>query len=152
MRLGEGQAQQGGRSPNHEFNAKVDVYKRQVITYTYDDFGNVKTENNNGVINTYTYDADGNRKTFNQKEGNTTYINASYTYDNLNRVTKISHSNGISANYTYDANDRVIEEVNNNVENKYTYNKGGTLFNITTTSTLNDVFEGTAIYLSLIHI
>ncbi len=117
-----------------------------VITYTYDDFGNVKTENNNGVINTYTYDADGNRKTFNQKEGNTTYINASYTYDNLNRVTKISHSNGISANYTYDANDRVIEEVNNNVENKYTYNKGGTLFNITTTSTLNDVFEGTAIY------
>ena len=114
-----------------------------VITYTYDDFGNVKTENNNGVINTYTYDADGNRKTFNQKEGNTTYINALYTYDNLNRVTRVYHSNGISANYTYDANDRVTQEEHGVITTGYTYNKAGLITGMTNS---NGLYYYTASY------
>ncbi len=114
-----------------------------VITYTYDDFGNVKTENNNGVINTYTYDADGNRKTFNQKEGNTTYINALYTYDNLNRMTRVYHSNGNYANYTYDANDRVIEEAHGVITTGYTYNKAGLVTGMTNS---NGLYYYTASY------
>ena len=67
------------------------------VSYTYDDYGYVKTENSNGIVNTYTNDVEGNRRNYTQKEGTNTYINASYTYDKLSRMTNVNFGNGISA-------------------------------------------------------
>ncbi len=95
------------------------------VEYSYDEYGYVKSENTNGVINTYTNDVDGNRKTYTQKKGTNTIISSSYTYDNLNRLTGVNYGNGISASYSYNANGQLITENRGTVTSTYTYNKAG---------------------------
>ena len=96
-----------------------------MVSYTYDDYGYVKTENSNGIVNTYTNDVEENRRNYTQKEGTNTYINASYTYDKLSRMTNVNFGNGISAGYTYNANNQVTSENCGVIETTYGYNKAG---------------------------
>ena len=104
------------------------------VSYTYDDYGYVKTENSNGIVNTYTNDVEGNRRNYTQKEGTNTYINASYTYDKLSRMTNVNFGNGISAGYTYNANNQVSKETRGSLITSYGYRESGQLSMMTTTN------------------
>ena len=99
------------------------------IFYAYDEMGNVVRERNgsNKQVKTYTYDADGNRKTYTLTQNGAVTQNATYTYDNINRLINVSYNNGISASYTYDANDRLIKEITPDNTAEYSYNKAGLL-------------------------
>ena len=97
------------------------------IIYSYDDYGFVKSERMEeiGDIKEYTNDVNGNRKSFTLKKDNTVVSTASYTYDKLDRPTRVSFGNGVTGvSYTYNANGQVLTETGtNNV--RYTYNKAG---------------------------
>ena len=97
--------------------------------YSYDAMGNMIKESVSSAteVKTYTYDADGNRKTYTLTQNGAVTQNATYTYDNINRLTNVSYNNGISASYTYDANDRLIKEITPDNTAEYSYNKAGLL-------------------------
>ena len=132
--LGEvGQAQQGGRSPNHEFNAKV--YGRgntttytydssdRITKYTYAEFDHEKDEENIKQF-TYGYDATGKRKyKQNDMEQKTTYHK--WDGDNI-----IRESGGNTVTYYRGANN-VIGEIRGGIKRYYMYDAHGDVITIT---------------------
>ncbi len=73
------------------------------ILYTYDAFGNLKTQRNaRNQTTTYNYHADGRVNSMSTPEGTT-----SYTYNGNEQLTGISSPGNVSRNYTYDSKGRV---------------------------------------------
>ena len=77
------------------------IVNSALTSYTYDEIGQLKTENGGGLNNTYNYDANGNR-TSKQYGGNVD----TYVYDDADKLTSITKPNGIGT-YHYDDCGRV---------------------------------------------
>ncbi len=70
------------------------------------------------------YDLAGNRTGFQLVQDGNTLQEASYTYDNLNRLTSVSENNITQTGYTYNVNGcRATQTLANGVMTEYTYNK-----------------------------
>lgn len=102
------------------------------ICYTYDMLGNVLTETRNGEVKEFTYDENGNR-TGMEIDAGEVKRSIAYTYDNNNRLTKVTDENGYRS-YKYNNNNQVLTEtIVKNGSNPakgyivYTYYDGGLL-------------------------
>ena len=60
-------------------------------------------------------------KAWTSQNGTETTPAVSNTYDNLHRLSKVSHKTGESVAYTYDKNDNVLTQITNDGTNTYTY-------------------------------
>lgn len=108
-------------------------------TYAYDDYSNRQSVTDNsgvstnytydannrllsttgGEVGTYTYDANGNLTQVTVGTG-TTARTLSYTYDNFNRLKRIS-DNGTETVYTYDADGLRLSKTTDGVTERYVY-------------------------------
>jgi RHS repeat-associated protein len=94
----------------------------QHASYTYDSNADLSsitapTASSLGQRN-YTYDGFGRLATATDGKGDTT----SYTYDNLDRITKVSYSDGTTAvSYSYDKNGHVTQRIDGSGTTTYSY-------------------------------
>jgi RHS repeat-associated protein len=100
----------------------------QSITFDYDAFGRASSVTYDGKTVSYTYDNNGNVKTITYPSNQGNKI-VSYTYDALNRITKVTDWNGAVTNYYY-RNDGQFDyyEYPNKVRTTFTYDGGGREF------------------------
>jgi len=91
-------------------------------TYTYDVFGRLTSETNNGIMKAYTYNKNNDVLTFKIYENDELIHSESNSYDALGRVTT-STINGKTATYTYDKNGNVTTYSFDGNDYTYTYNK-----------------------------
>ncbi|MEJ7623364.1 MAG: RHS repeat-associated core domain-containing protein [Pyrinomonadaceae bacterium] len=116
---------------------KVTDSLNQEYTFTYDQFGRALTQTRNGTTTTFTYDAVGNSVTREDYNGD----DATYTYDNLNRLTAIAYAGASSENatYTYDDLSRLLTATNQAGTVTFTYDNRNRLK--TETDVFNRVLE-----------
>jgi len=101
-----------------EYNARSQMTKvkdalNQEYTFSYDPLGRVLSETRAGTTRTFEYDSIGNRTKRTDHAGRISH----YTYDVLNRLTKIEYGTnpgdgGIAKNYAYDELSRLVSAVN----------------------------------------
>ena len=104
----------------------------QTSDYLYDNLGRmIKETLTGGVTKEYTYDIANNRTGFVLRNGDETYpMSMQYTYDKLNRVSKITSGN-ILTDYTYNRNGAVSSEQIGDVTTFYQYNRAGWVTDLT---------------------
>ena len=93
------------------------------LTYTYDGMNNVKTVTDNldqTQNRTFGYDA-ANRMT----TANGSWGNGSYTYDNLNNISKYNLGDNISEKYTYNTTNNQLNSVAGTANKAFTYDANG---------------------------
>ena len=96
----------------------------KTTTYSYDGFGRLISEETPYATKTFTYNIGDLRTGFKVADDTTVYLNNTYTYDKLGRLTKVNGS-GAQATYAYDANGNLSTTTyNNNTSATYTYNSG----------------------------
>ncbi len=110
-----------------EYNARSQMTKvkdalNQEYTFTYDPLGRVLTETRAGTTRTFEYDSVGNRTKRTDHAGRVSH----YTYDVLNRLTKIEYGTnpgdgGIVKNYAYDELSRLVSAINEAGTVAFTY-------------------------------
>ncbi len=94
------------------------------ILYSYDNFGRLVSETNNGVINNYTYNANSAVTGHTVLKNNTEMMSDSYTYDNLGRVTQ-KVSDGVTSSYAYDDNGNLTSKQVGGITTEIAYNNAG---------------------------
>jgi len=82
----------------------VEYEDGSVVTYTYDEAGNITRIETPTQTITKTYDALNRLKTVTDDQGTTTYA-----YDAIGRVTKIAYPSGVSTEYSYDSRNRITK-------------------------------------------
>ena len=128
----------------HSFNSSNWTTPYATTQTTYDIFGDVsQTKDPRNLITTYTRDElgrvtkqtlpDGDwvetrynslnqvTKAWTSANGNATTPAVTNTYDNLNRLSKVSYKTGEVVDYTYDLGDNVLTQKTNDGTNTYTY-------------------------------
>ena len=110
-----------------EYNARSQVTKvkdalNQEYLFTFDPLGRKLTETRAGTTMSFEYDAVGNRKKRTDHAGRI----SQYTYDNLNRLTKIDYGTnpsegGTSKQYAYDELSRLVSAINEAGTVAFTY-------------------------------
>lgn len=103
------------------------------VVYTYDGLGNVLTETKGTLVKEYSYDLNGNRTSADITQGTFSHL-VEYTYDNNNRLSRVTDDNGYTQ-YVYDKNNRLTSEKSYNgstlskliTQSEYTYYPGGLL-------------------------
>lgn len=110
-----------------EYNARSQVTKvkdalNQEYLFTFDPLGRTLTETRAGTTMSFEYDAVGNRKKRTDHAGRI----SQYTYDNLNRLTKIDYGTnpsegGTSKQYAYDELSRLVSAINEAGTVAFTY-------------------------------
>lgn len=97
------------------------------LTYTYDGMNNVKTviDNLDQTQNrTFGYDA-ANRMT----TANGSWGNGSYTYDNVNNISKYNLGDNVSENYTYNTTTNQLNSIAGTANKTFTYDANGSVTN-----------------------
>ena len=104
----------------------------QTSDYLYDNLGRmIKETLTGGVTKEYTYDIANNRTGFVLRNGDETYpMSMQYTYDKLNRVSRITSGN-ILTDYTYNRNGAISSEQIGDVTTSYQYNRAGWITDLT---------------------
>lgn len=91
----------------YTYNTKTTTRGSLVEKLTFDGYGNVANRTIGGIATTYKYDAL-NRKTFESNPGAT--VGRSFTYDVLDRQTKITHADGKAVSIAYGASNRKVTD------------------------------------------
>ena len=105
-------------------NIKTAQNNTGTTSYAYDNFGRLTTETlPNNVVNSYTYDKNNNRLSYDMKKSNVTQISANYVYNNKNLLTNVTN-NGIITAYTYDNNGNLLTETTGQKVSEFTYDNG----------------------------
>lgn len=92
--------------------------------YTYDSLGRLISEETPYATKTFTYNIGDLRTSFKVEDDTTIYLNNTYTYDEIGRLTNVSGS-GTQATYAYDTNGNLSSTAyNNDTTATYTYNSG----------------------------
>ncbi len=107
-----------GKTTNYEYNTKGDVSKilqdnKAKMTYTYDDYHNVKTAvSEEGITYEFTYDDFGNNTIVSivSPDGSKITTSATYSADG-NRLVSSTDALGKVTKYSYDVNTNVLEWV-----------------------------------------
>ena len=91
----------------YTYNTKTTTRGALVEKLTYDGYGNVISKNTGGITTTYKYDPL-HRKTFESNPSST--VGRSFTYDILDRMTKLTHADGKAVNIAYGASNRSVTD------------------------------------------
>lgn len=123
-----------GSSKTRQIDDKIYEPDRDgTVAYTYNENGQIVKRESADYISTPQYDSNGNliREMI---EGYSGSYDVSYTYDEQNRVTKISYKGNYWQRdlsdeyiYTYDDNGNVLSEKSNYTKTEYVYNEKGVL-------------------------
>ncbi len=102
------------------------------ITYTYDGFGNMLTETCGNIVKTYTYDLASNVLTATVTDGEELTEQFTYTYDFLGRLYQVRDGNTLKATYTYDNMSRLtVTTYSGGVTETTVYNAAGLPISVT---------------------
>ena len=102
------------------------------ITYTYDGLGNILTETSGNIVKNYTYDRAGNVLSAAVTDGDVLTENFQYAYDFLGRLHQVKDGNTVKATYTYDNMSRLtVTTYPGNVTETTTYNAAGLPVSVT---------------------
>lgn len=92
--------------------------------YTYDSLGRLVEEELPYAVKSYSYNIGDLRTKFTVSDDTETYLNNTYTYDQMGRLQTVNGS-GAGATYTYDANGNLSSAAyNNGTAAGYAYNSG----------------------------
>ncbi|MGZ7442376.1 polymorphic toxin-type HINT domain-containing protein [Paenibacillus sp. TH7-28] len=114
----------------HEFTYEYDLNKNIVgrtqngaaDTFTYDPLNRIKIETGLDINKKYNYDERGNLM---DVEGRSLrgITNANYTFDSLNRLTKVKTEDGTEVSYTYNGDGLLYERVAGEKRTRYYYDE-----------------------------
>jgi len=116
---------------NRQIIAVKNIFKSQITTYSYDDFGNIiKRTLPNGVYSTYTYDDDGRLiQVSHYKKDDSLICSFRYTFSDTGQIAEVTEKNlkkSITTLYEYDLLNRLIlADYNGNRVVKYKYDSFG---------------------------
>ncbi|MGZ7442370.1 polymorphic toxin-type HINT domain-containing protein [Paenibacillus sp. TH7-28] len=118
----------------HEFTYEYDLNKNIIgrtqngaaDTFTYDPLNRIKIETGLDINKKYKYDERGNLM---DVEGRSLrgLTNANYTFDSLNRLTKVKTEDGTEVIYTYNGDGLLYERVAGEKRTRYYYDEGAKL-------------------------
>lgn len=116
-------------TPDADGNVGQSINRRdQAIDYTYDERGQLlRKDHADGSIEQFSYDDRGNLLTAIDESGLTRF-----SYDEADRLTRVTYSNGRFLEYTYDAGGRRIQlEDQDGFVVKYSYDSAGRISELT---------------------
>ncbi|MFD3259968.1 RHS repeat-associated core domain-containing protein [Paenibacillus lentus] len=91
-------------------------------TYAYDSLNRIQEENGQDISKKYVYDERGNRL---EVEGQQVrgMTNAEFTFDSLNRLTKVTGEDGTEVSYSYNGDGLLYERAEGAERNRYYYDE-----------------------------